>query len=194
MLKKRCKRHGIYSPNTTWETIAEGSKNANVFLYAGHGDGDGLYIEEGQISSKMIRRDLKLHKNALVLFNHVCYGAGSSASDKSQLTDEEATRRVEEYSKSFIEMGAGGYYANNGNDCMYSFFDSFFSKNPLKHIVMNTMSSYSVVVAEKSYKYNYDHEILVTCFEYTEGFSVTTTYHSDGTKTVRKEGVFRLTD
>jgi len=180
----------VYTSPTAWKTIVEGSKNAHIFLYAGHGNGDGFYLSQGQISSEEIKRDLKLHKNAVVLFNHVCYGAGSSASDKSQLTDEEATRRVQEYAKTFIDLGSGGYYANNRTNCMYTFFDSFFSKNPIKHIVMNhRLSDYNVVVTDAPYKYNSSFEILVTRDDYYEGYSTVTTYR-DGVKSVTKRKVF----
>lgn len=193
-LAKYLKSKGVnvtaYAAPTAWKTIVEGAENAHIFLYAGHGNGDGLYLEEGQISSKIITRDLKLHENAIVLFNHVCYGAGSSASDKSQLSDEEATRRVEEYAKTFIELGAGGYYANNTTNCMYAFFDSFFSKNPIKHIVMNhRLSDYNVVVTNSPYKYYSTHEILVTRNDFREGYTTVTTYRN-GVKSVTKRKSF----
>jgi hypothetical protein len=180
----------VYTSPTAWKTIVEGSKNAHIFLYAGHGNGDGFYLSQGQISSEEIKRDLKLHKNAIVLFNHVCYGAGSSAGDNSQISDEEATKRVEEYSKTFIGLGAGGYYANNINNCMYAFFDSFFSKNPIKHIVMNhRLIDYNVVVTDAPYKYNSAFEILVTRNDYCEGYSTVTTYRN-GVKSVSKRKSF----
>ena len=180
----------VYPPPTSWATIVEGSKNAHVFLYAGHGNGDGLYLAEGQISSKMIKQDLKLQNNAIVLFNHVCFGAGSSASDKSKLSDQDATRRVEEYSKTFIEMGVGGYYANNTCGSMFSFFERFLSQNPLKEIVMNSrQTNYNVVVTENPYKYNSTYEILVTCNENREGYSTITTY-KNGVKSVTKRRTF----
>ena len=180
----------VYTSPTAWKTIVEGSKNAHIFLYAGHGNGDGFYLSQGQISSEEIKRDLKLHKNAVVLFNHVCYGAGSSAGDNSQISDEEATKRVEEYSKTFIGLGAGGYYANNTNNCMYAFFDSFFSKNPIKHIIMNhRLSDYNIVVTDAPYKYNSAFEILVTRNDYCEGYSTVTTYRN-GVKSVSKRKSF----
>lgn len=176
----------LFKPPASWEAIVENSKNAHVFLYAGHGDGDGFYLAGGSISSERIKQDLKLHPKAIILFNHVCYGAGSSASDRSKISDEEATLRVQEYAKTFIEIGAGGYYANNANYSMLSFFDSFCNQNPLKNIVMNgRWSADNVIVTEELYKYNDDFEIMVTCDESYNGYSTVTTY-TNGVKSVKK--------
>jgi hypothetical protein len=47
-----------------------------------------------------------LHKNALVLFSHACESAGSSALDTKDIGVNEATKRVEDYAKPFVKLGA----------------------------------------------------------------------------------------
>jgi len=122
----------LYTPNCKWEDVKKASVDANIFIYAGHGLTIGeekqgtLYLNEGIIEGPSLIEGLKLHKNALVLFNHACSSAGSSAADDNDIGITEATKRVEDYAKPFVKIGAACYYANNYNDYIVPLLTKFF--------------------------------------------------------------------
>jgi hypothetical protein len=67
-----------------WKDIVKESEGAHIFIYAGHGSASVLCLTDVTSlgGSTIILAELKLHKNALVVFNHACESAGSSATDK----------------------------------------------------------------------------------------------------------------
>lgn len=141
-------------PINTWIDVVEKSKNSDIFIYTGHGslageklgvDAGGICIDDGIWGYHDIKRDLKLKPNALVIFNHACFSAGSQKYDPADIGIEEAVRRVEAYAKPFIETNAGMYYATNIND-LSSFIKYF-------------MNGYSIGETYDKLKQKYGDEI-----------------------------------
>jgi hypothetical protein len=137
----------IYPPNN-WKMLIKETKGAHILIYSGHGStaGDnntgGICLDDNISSANDIRRDLKLHKNALVLFNHVCRGAGSSALDIGDIGVSEAAQRVINYSRPFFDIGAGVYYANNLCDSGLKFFNELLSGKSIEQIYINETNYY----------------------------------------------------
>lgn len=118
-------QHGVdvyrfYTPHNDWEQIKAAANGAHFLLYRGHGvywtdmpspKVGGFYLKNHFVSSDVIRRDLKMHSNAVVMM-YACFSAGSSSNDTGPISSSEARRRVAQYSEPFFHLGAGGYFAN----------------------------------------------------------------------------------
>lgn len=125
----------FYTPNNDWEQIKSTAEGAHFFFYRGHGVywGDPNYpymvgslaLKDGIIAPSVVREDLQLADNAIVMF-YGCYTAGSSSADTISLRSTEAQRRVVMYSQPFIENGAGAYFANWFGDAFQQFVRSLF--------------------------------------------------------------------
>ena len=151
----------FYHPNAKWKDIVKASEGANILVYAGHG-GVAVFCVTGEIiEGEVIQRDLKLHKNALVIFNHACESAGSSALDTKDIGEKEAFRRVGDYAKPFIASNASVYYANNYNDCLIPFFTSFFQYKNIKSIYKAQASIYQKIEGYSVYQYDSQFEVSV---------------------------------
>ena len=104
----------LHPPYSTAENVIKSSKNVNIFVYKGHGnDGGVICLDDGQMSNDAIAENIKLAPNALVMYNHVCTGAGSSAGDRQSITYTTARDRVFRNARPYLNTGAGMYYANN---------------------------------------------------------------------------------
>lgn len=130
----------LYNDKAHWDDVVEEARGAHFFVYSGHGSNlgenggaGGLCLnDERNIPSSKIAEELELAPNAVVIFKSVCNGAGSSASDDDEISQQEAINRVESYSSTFFKVGAGAYYANNvGNGCQ-KFLKYFFEENSLE--------------------------------------------------------------
>jgi len=133
-----CQVSFFYTPNSNWDAITQSARQADIFIYSGHGGDPAsmmMYINSGTVSPSMIKNDLKLAKNAVVLFNHVCYSAGSSAGDEQEIGTAEAARRVKLYAAPFIENGAAVYYANNYDKSTIEILKAYFANNSFSDIV-----------------------------------------------------------
>jgi hypothetical protein len=109
----------FYDPNNQWEGIKRVASEASIVVYSGHGtemgiDGNygGLVIDDF-ISGQRIADELHFNRKALVIYSSVCGGAGSSASDESDIGLEESKRRVLGSALPFLMAGAGAYFAIN---------------------------------------------------------------------------------
>ncbi|MFT5777707.1 MAG: hypothetical protein ACI837_000655 [Crocinitomicaceae bacterium] len=181
--------HKFYDDAAVWEDIKAAANDANFFIYSGHGTtmgansvSGGLCIDR-TISSKTMTEGFKLHDNALVIFKSVCRGAGSSASDDSDIGIKEAVKRVTDYSGPFFTIGAASYYANNfGNGCL-SFLENFFNGKTIIECHAESSGRYTIEVA-KEYMHDQDKQISITSHQST-GVSTRTTY-TNGEKTVEK--------
>lgn len=157
----------LYTPNCKWADVKMASENANIFIYAGHGITYGeekqgtLYLNEGIIEGPSLVEGLKLHKNALVLFNHACSSAGSSAADDKDIGINEATKRVEDYAKPFVKLGAACYYANNYNDYIIPLLTNFFNGEKIKDIYNKNANTWTKVENRKTYGFNKKYELAV---------------------------------
>lgn len=180
----------FYTPNCKWEDVKKGSNGAHIFIYAGHGTTIGkekqgtLYLNEGIIEGEQLVDGLKLNKNALVLFNHACYSAGSSASDINDIGIEEATTRVEDYAKPFIKLNAGCYYANNYNDYLIPMLTKFFNGVTIKDIYNNDASTWTKIQTRKIYSFNQNYEVAVASSSVGERTQITTINGISKTKKV----------
>jgi hypothetical protein len=126
------KVYTFYDKNTDWKSIVRTAKDADIFIYAGHGNEEcGLVLKEN-IEKDSILKDLKLNKNALVIFQSVCYGAGSSATDYTDIGKDEAVRRVNAYADLFFNCGVGCYYAINTVGGSETFLRNFFNESDVK--------------------------------------------------------------
>jgi hypothetical protein len=113
--------HKFYTPNNDWNQIKQAAEGAHFLFYRGHGvyHGDanlpssvgGFALKDGIITPEVIRADLKLAPNAIIMI-YGCYAAGSSSSDTQRLSSAEAQRRTALYAQPFLDKGAGGYYGN----------------------------------------------------------------------------------
>ena len=158
----------FYPPNDKWEAIVKASDGAHILIYSGHGSNQGINYEVGGLCltkhiyhAQDIVNEFKLHKNAIILFNGVCNGAGSSASDNGDIGKEEALKRVGEYAFPFIKLNAGVYYANNYNSSWVDFFDCFFAKKTMKKIYTKEATKYQKIEVCKKYQYDEKFEIAV---------------------------------
>lgn len=105
-----------------WSDVVNAATGASYLIYAGHGVGSGdhptklgtFYLGPGDgefVGPEAVRQDLadRLAGDAVVIFNHACYTAGSPG----DITQEEARRRVAMYAEPFVDIGIRAYFANN---------------------------------------------------------------------------------
>jgi hypothetical protein len=158
----------FYPPNDKWESIVKASAGAHIFIYSGHGSNQGINYEIGGICltkniyhAQEILDNLKLHKNALILFNSVCGAAGSSAIDNNDIGKKEAIKRVSEYAYPFYKLNAGAYYANNYTGCLIPFLESFFQRKNIKSIYKAQASLYQKIEGYSVYQYDSQFEVSV---------------------------------
>ena len=187
----------LYEPAATWRSVVIASAGAHIFLYSGHGTSlgeigttGGFYLSGGDfISAATISKELKLHKNALVIFKSVCMGAGSSASDNSDIGIKVAIQRVSDYAYSFIKHGAGGYYANNYNNSIVPFLEAFFNRKSLKDAYKTTTGAFCRIEKTEVYMYKPDCRVSVASSE-GSGYATRTSV-INGVKKVEKVPSFK---
>lgn len=195
LISKGVKVHKFYNRQTQWDKIVEVAKDCNFFIYSGHGSDQGIDGNVGGlcfneiISTTRILESLKLRKNSMVLFQSVCYGAGSSASDESEIKLETARKRVEDYANPFFEIGASFYYANNYSRGVYGFLNLFFEGKDASEIYHATLDGRADVELDQPSLYDPNKSVCVSSSE-SEGF-VTITSYRNGIKSVKKRPAFK---
>jgi hypothetical protein len=187
----------VYEPCATWNSVVAASLGAHILVYAGHGIRMGTAGSPGGfrlsaddvISSATITAELKLHKNAIILFKSVCMGAGSSATDRADIGVEEALYRVSEYSRDFMQTGAAGYFANNWDNAMVPFLESLFKGETLESAYTISATRYCKI--EKTMNYAYRPNCLVSvASRESKGYS-TRIIESNGIRKEQKVPCFR---
>jgi hypothetical protein len=208
------KSHGVkvlcfYNKNADWNKIKEASKEANFFVYSGHGSTMGEGGKTGglcltsMISSKEIINELKLKNNAVVIFKSVCGGAGSSADDNGDIGINEALQRVTDYAQPFFRIGASCYFANNVEDGCLLFLNKFFSGNGVGDCfkestktatlttITNGVKTVEQIVPEgtkievsKEFRYDKNKQISIASSDW--GGTVTRTSYTNGVKKVEQ--------
>lgn len=163
----------LFHPNDSWEKIVNESKDADILIYSGHG-GEGGAIMAGKkyISPDKIQKELKLKKNSLVIFNHACNSAGSSAWDIPVLDLETAKQRVENFSDTYFRAGATAYYADNYFKSTINFLDRFLSHNSIQYCYVSAVKdvrSEGEFEGSNRLKKNYDLAISTNELRYTDG-------------------------
>jgi hypothetical protein len=137
--------HKFYGNDAKFKDIVKVSSNCSFFIYRGHGSKSEclslmretpIYYTDPITKKKKefyydnidsIRmKELKLKKNSIVILNHVCFSAGSSASDRSEITNDEAKKRTEMYINSFFNCGASSYFSNNYSSSIYKLLVSLY--------------------------------------------------------------------
>ena len=188
--KKGVEVESYYDDKAVWENIKDAAKDADFFIYSGHGTSLGEDGKTGglclsaRISSKEITEELELGENAVVIFKSVCMGAGSSASDHEDIGIEEAETRVSDYSMPFFELGASCYYANNmGGGCL-NFLRCFFTGETVKACYEKTTQTWAEIEISKQYKFDNTKQISIASTNFG-GTSTVTTY-KNGVKTVEE--------
>lgn len=118
--------HKFYSNKAKWEDIIKVSPRCSFFIYFGHG-GEKIFLNiDKYIDSNMIISDLRLKPNSIVLLSHCCLSAGSSSTDKSQISLSTARKRIMSRSSVFFKTGASVYYSNNFNDNVLIFLNNLY--------------------------------------------------------------------
>jgi hypothetical protein len=148
----------FYAPNDNWDQIKAAAQGAHFLFYRGHGVYwsdmpnpivGGFALSNGVfISSDMIRSDLHLAANAIVmLFGCFTAGTANDELDPIPISSAEAQRRVAQYSDPFFDIGAGGYYANWLDDAFQMFVRYLFQGKTLEEAYQayNDSTNHSVV-------------------------------------------------
>jgi hypothetical protein len=161
----------FYCPNDSWEEITVKGKGAHLLHYMGHGThageeglAGGFALTNGIIPSFTIKTELQLHKSAVILFNHVCLSAGSSAGDtESDIGVKTASGRVSTYAYPFVDMGAGLYYSNNYNGSTRTMIEKIFSNQQIFQIYKYQVERVNnKVVLDGDYSFNKDYKINIS--------------------------------
>lgn len=154
--------HGVtvekfYDRKAIWKEVVKASAGANFFVYSGHGTtlggqnrSGGLCVEP-TVSALTMQAELKLADQALVVFQSVCMGAGSSAGDESDIGPDEAEKRVGDYAYPFFSCGAAAYYATNYIGGALEFLSGFLNGDALGDGYKRSASGWTEIEFEKPY-------------------------------------------
>ena len=124
----------VYSPDATWTNVKAALQGASVVVYLGHGNGwpsiyrDSLYppTQNGfglnphagaadshqYFGEDLIGKEIKLAKDAVVIFSHLCYASGNTEPGLAEGTLAQAQQRVDNYAAGFFRAGAGAVIAD----------------------------------------------------------------------------------
>jgi hypothetical protein len=124
----------VYSPDATWPAVKTALQGASVVVYLGHGNGwpsiyrNALYppTQNGfglnphagaadahqYFGEDVIGSQIKLAKNAVVVFSHLCYASGNTEPGLDEGTLDQAQQRVDNYAAGFFRAGAGAVIAD----------------------------------------------------------------------------------
>ena len=124
----------VYSPDATWPNVKAALQGASVVVYLGHGNGwpsiyrDALYppTQNGfglnphagaadshqYFGEEQIGNEIKLAKDAVVVFSHLCYASGNTEPGLAEGTLAQAQQRVDNYAAGFFRAGAGAVIAD----------------------------------------------------------------------------------
>lgn len=123
----------VFWPHATWANLKANIQGANLVVYLGHGngwpspygpfqentkDGFGLNSVDGGSTSdvkyyggNLIRSDIKLAPNAVVVLSHACYSAGVPEPGMAYPAQATALERVSNFASAFLTVGAGAVFA-----------------------------------------------------------------------------------
>jgi hypothetical protein len=124
----------VYSPDATWPAVKTALQGASIVVYLGHGNGwpsiyrDSLYppTQDGfglnphggaadahqYFGEEQIGSQIKLARNAVVVFSHLCYASGNTEPGLAEGTLDQAQQRVDNYAAGFFRAGAGAVIAD----------------------------------------------------------------------------------
>ena len=140
----------VYSPNATWSRVLSATKNANIVIYMGHGNGwpspytydpnyvtkDGMGLNSsagnGDHNNKYYGEpymaQLELAPNAIILLHHLCYASGNGESSSESPTTSVAKQRVQNYAAGFLRSPARAVIAD-GHSGAASYLRALFTTN-----------------------------------------------------------------
>ena len=124
----------MYTPKATWARVRSAVQGANLLIYLGHGNGfpnpyssrldpnkvNGLGLNPSLTSGNTrtayygeyyVRTQIKLAPNAVVIYNHACYAAGSSEPGRANPTLAVAKQRVDNHAAGWLRTGARTVFA-----------------------------------------------------------------------------------
>jgi hypothetical protein len=122
----------VYSPDATWPAVKQALQGASIVVYLGHGNGwpspyrdsltpstqngFGLNPNEGATTHQYFGEDrigkqIKLAKDAVVIFSHLCYASGNSEPGLPEGSLDVGQQRVDNYAAGFIRAGAAAVIA-----------------------------------------------------------------------------------
>ena len=176
----------FYDDEVKWEDIVEEAKDANILIYQGHGieweKGYGGFDLKKNVSSEDIVRDLKLKSNAVILFQSVCGGAGSSSGDDIDIGLEEAEKRILSYSAPFFKIGAKAYFAINTTGGVMDFLIAFFRSESIQKIFNNSLG----IFYDKEIETRYDKDKYIGIASSNWGGTTTRTTWHNGKKIIEE--------
>ena len=128
-----CNEEAPFHKGTGWSVIAPAIKDADIFVYWGHGVESGKIVVDqdisfdvddprrgGFIGSEILGQDKVFKSNALVLLRNACHSAGDSISDPIEgISEETAKARIERFSDAFLRYGGAKVYM--ASDSTYNF-------------------------------------------------------------------------
>ena len=152
----------VYSPDATWPAVKKALNGASVVVYLGHGNGwpskyrDSLtpetqngfglnphagagdthqYFGEGRIA-----KEVRLARNAVVVFSHLCYASGNSEPGLPEGSLATGQQRVDNYAAGFIKAGASAVIAEGHMGPAYYVRSILAGKSTIDRIWRNSPS------------------------------------------------------
>jgi hypothetical protein len=122
----------VYSPDATWPAVKQALNGASIVVYLGHGNGwpsiyrdsltpstqngMGLNPNNGATTHQYfgedkIGKEIKLAKDAVVIFSHLCYASGNSEPGLAEGSLDTGQQRVDNYAAGFVRAGAAAVIA-----------------------------------------------------------------------------------
>ncbi len=157
---KNVKVHRFYDGNNNWNKIKKAAENCTFFIYSGHGTylgldgGFGGMVVEDFISAQQIVDELKFKKDAIVIYQSACGGAGSSANDEGDLDLETAEERVVETATPFLLAGAKAYHANNYFGGALDFLKNLLGGKSVNESYISTAETWNTIEKNERLKSN----------------------------------------
>jgi hypothetical protein len=175
-LAKQARSYGaavteLYTPNATWARVLAATKNANLLIYLGHGNGTpsaytnrpestngmGLNAAAGRgnsntkyYGSTFVTRYIRLAPNAVVILNRLCYASGNNEWGAGNPSFATARTRVDSYGWSFFKTGAKAVFAEGITSAAYVLTGLFQSNKTIEQIFWSSPNS------TRTYKRTFD--------------------------------------
>jgi len=144
----------VKTPHATWERVKRAARNADLFVYLGHGNGWpspyapfqpytknglGLNARAGSSSVKYwgehyVQRGLRLAQGSVVLLIGACYSAGNTEGVAPTRSASVAFQRVDNYASGFLRTGARAVVANVLGDAGYLLRGLFTTNKSMREI------------------------------------------------------------
>ena len=166
-LAKQARSYGaavteIYSPNATWVRVLAATKNANLLIYLGHGNGTpsaytnrpestngmGLNAAAGRgnsntkyYGSTFVTKYIRLAPNAVVILNRLCYASGNNEWGAGNPSLATAKTRVDSYGASFFRAGAKAVFAEGITSAAYVLTGLFKTDKTFEQIFWSSPNS-----------------------------------------------------